>query len=159
MTRAFLLGAFVLAAVPACNEYQDPPPTGTTVPSMPASQFAIEGSWDGVTSQGRPIRFDVSATTVVIDGTVSLHHDCTGGRLELKLDGYEGQVSGDSFSTTINWRYEEGTHFYTGKLTVSGRFEGDRVSHGGFVNSVTDKQADNLGVCPAASGSWEASRN
>ncbi len=83
-----------------------------------------------------------------------LHHDCTGGSLVLQLDGYEGQVSGDSFSPTINWRYEEETHYYTGKPTVSGRFEGERVSHGGFVNSVTDKQADNLGVAPrpAAAG-------
>lgn len=158
-TRALLLGAFLLGAVSACDRYQSPPPTGPMVPSTPPSQFAIAGRWDGMTSQGRPIRFDVSDTTVVIDGTLSLHHDCTGGRLELKLDGYQGQVSGDSFSTTINWRYEEGTHYYIGKLTVSGRFEGDRLAHGGFVNSITDKQADNLGVCPAASGSWEADRS
>lgn len=143
----------------SCKEFEDPPPAGPIVAPIPPSQFAIAGRWDGISNQGRPLRFDVDHGTRVVNGSLTLHHDCSGGRLVLPLGGFEAQVNGDSFSTTINWRVDEPTKYYAGKLTVSGRFEGDRLARGGFVNSVTDKQADNLGVCPSASGSWEATRN
>ena len=155
-TRGLLL---VILAAAACDELKDPPPTGPVVPPIPASQFAVAGSWDGVTDQGRPLSFDVSDSTVVVNGSLTLHHDCTGGRLVLDLGSYEAGVSGDSFSVTLNWRRDEPTKYYVGRLTVSGRFEGDRLARGGFVNSITDKYPDNLGVCPSSSGSWEAARN
>ncbi len=149
----------LLLAAASCNEFEDPPPMAPTVDPIPPSQFDITGRWDGISDQGRPVRFDVSDETIVFDGSLSLHHDCSGGRLELKLGTYEAEVNGDSFSATVNWRQDEERRFYTGKLTVSGRFEGNRIAKGGFVNSITDKQADNLGVCNGVSGTWEASRN
>jgi hypothetical protein len=99
------------------------------VPPIPRSQFAISGRWDGVTEQGRPLRFDVSNTTVV-NGSLTLHHDCSGGRLVLDLGSYEAQVNGDSFSVTLNWRRDEPTKYYGGRLTVSERFESDRIARG-----------------------------
>jgi len=151
--------ALLLGLASGCDELQDPPPAGPVVPPIPPSQFAIAGRWDGVTAQGRPLSFDVSDSTVVVNGFLTLHHDCSGGRLVLDLGSYDAQVSGDSFSVTLNWRRDEPTKYYVGRLTVSGRFEGNRLARGGFVNSITDKYADNLGVCPSSSGSWEAARN
>ena len=67
---------------------------------------------------------------------------------------------GNTFSATVIWRRDEaGGKFYTGTLSVSGTFAGDKIASGGFVNSITDKQADNLGVCEPSSGSWEASKS
>lgn len=148
----------LILAVTACNEFEDPPPAAPILDPIPPSQFDIAGRWDGITDQGRPVRFDVNDQTIVIDGSLSLHHECSGGRLVLRLGTYEAEVSGDSFSATVNWRYDEDRRYYTGKLTVSGRFEGNQIAKGGFVNSITDKQADNLGVCNGVSGTWEASR-
>ena len=145
--------------VTSCDDLKDPPPAGPIVPPVAKSHFAIAGRWDGITEQGRPLRFDVSDQTVVLNGSLTLHHECSGGRLILDLGGYEADVNGDSFSVTLSWRRDEPTKYYTGRLTVSGRFEGDRLARGGFVNSVTDKYNDNLGVCPSSSGSWEAARN
>ena len=146
-------------AASACSELEDPPPQTPTVPDIPASQFNIVGRWDGQSNQGRPIRLDVRSDALLMDGQLSLHHDCSGGQLVLQLSGYETQVSGDTFSATMTWRVDEGTKFYVGTLTVSGRFESDRTVRGGFVNSVTEKQADNLGVCGPSSGTWEASKS
>jgi hypothetical protein len=157
--RSRILFLLFIAMASSCDELQDPPPAGPIVTPPPASQFAIAGRWDGITEQGRPLRFDVTDSTVVVNGSLTLHHDCSGGRLVLDLGSYEAEVSGDSFSVTLNWRLDEPTKFYTGRLTVSGRFEGDRLARGGFVNSITDKYSDNLGVCPSSSGSWEAGRN
>jgi hypothetical protein len=126
---------------------------------MPGSQFNIVGRWDGQSSQGRPIRFDVTQGVLLVDGQLALHHDCTGGRLELQLSSYRAEISGDSFTTTFDWRFDEEGRFYVGVLTVSGRFEGDVVANGGWVNSITDKQADNLGVCGPASGNWQAGKH
>lgn len=148
-----------LLAITGCNEFQDPPPSAPTVDPPKASQFEITGRWDGITDQGRPLRFDVSTDGTVVNGTLSLHHDCSGGRLVLKLDGYQSVVTGDSFEVTMNWRRDEDRRFYVGTLTVSGRFEADRIVKGGFVNSITDKQADNLGVCNGVTGTWEASKS
>jgi hypothetical protein len=145
-------------AASSCEEFNEFPPPGPTTPSIPPSQYSIAGHWEGVSDQGRPLRFDVSDTTVVVNGSLSIHHDCTGGRLVLKLEPYQAQVNGDSFTAAINWRVEEPNHYYVGRLSVSGRFEGHTAARGGFVNSVTDKYDDNLGVCPPASGSWDASR-
>ena len=153
-----IAGALVAMSL-SCNEFEDPPPASPTVPDMPLTQFNVTGRWDGMTNQGRPLRFDVSDVAAVLDSSLSLHHDCTGGRLVLKLAGYEAQLSGDTFSATINWRVDEDTKFYVGTLTVSGRFESDTVSRGGWVNSITDKQADNLGVCEPASGNWQAGKH
>jgi hypothetical protein len=158
-TGALLRNALLLCALSACDELKSPPPAAPIVPPVPPSQFAIAGRWDGVTEQGRPLRFDVSDSTVVVNGSLTLHHDCTGGRLVLDLGSFQADVNRDSFSVTMNWRRDEATKYYTGILTVAGRFEGDRLARGGFVNSVTDKQVDDLGVCPSSSGSWEASRN
>jgi hypothetical protein len=127
---------------------------------IPPTQFAIDGRWDGVTDQGRPVRFDVRNGAVIAAGRVGIHHDCSGGRLVLQLQGYQSVVDGDTFTVTMNWRRDDPDFkFYVGTLTISGRFEGDRSARGGFVNSITDKQADNLGVCPPSSGSWEASKS
>jgi hypothetical protein len=156
-TKLFALMLLTMAGL-SCHELNDPIPTYPGVAPVPPSQFAIAGQWDGVSDQGRPLRFDVSDATRVINGSLWLHHECSGGRLVLKLDGFQAQVNGDSFSAAINWRVEEPNHYYVGRLSVSGRFEGDLAARGGFVNSVTDKYDDNLGVCPPASGSWDASR-
>lgn len=143
----------------ACNEFQDFPPPSPTVPSPPPSQFQIDGRWDGITNQGRPVRFDIQQDGGVLNGTISLHHDCSGGRLELRLTGYESVVNGDSFEVTMNWRQDEPNRFYTGTLSVSGIFESNQIVRGGFVNSITDKLADNLGVCNGINGSWEATKS
>ena len=153
--RLTLVSLLALAA--ACSELEDPPPTTPTVPPIPPSQFSISGRWDGVTDQGRPVRFDIS-DSAMLSGSIALHHDCSGGRLVLPFDGYEAQVNGDSFSVTFNWRQEDGHQYYAGTLTISGRFEGNNLSRGGFINSITDKQQDNLGVCNEVNGTWEATR-
>jgi len=159
MRLALLFGCFALATALACDEFEDPPPTAPTVPDIPNTQFEISGRWDGQTNQGRPLRFDVRTSGNIVQATISIHHDCSGGRLVLQLSGYETKVSGDSFSATVTWRRDQdGDKYYTGTLTVSGRFEGNRIANGSFVNGITDKQADNLGVCEPSSGSWEAAR-
>ena len=158
-SRLFFACVLLVGLVSSCDDLNDPPPTGPTVAPIPPSQYAIAGDWNGVSNQGRPLQFHVNGETQVVNGMLTLHHDCSGGRLVLPLSAFDAQVSGDSFSVTINWRVDEFGKYYTGRLTVSGRFEADRVARGGFVNGITDKQADNLGVCPSASGSWEATRN
>ena len=158
--RLTLLAAVLAAGAFACNEFEDPAPASPTVPEPPATQFQIAGRWDGKTDQGRPLRFDVRATGSLVQGKVSVHHDCTGGRLVLQLADYETRITGNTFSATVIWRRDEpGGKFYSGTLSVSGTFAGDKIASGGFVNSITDKQADNLGVCEPTSGSWEASKS
>jgi hypothetical protein len=158
-----LIAACVLSAAlaGACNEYEDPPPPPlATLPDPPATQYQINGRWDGKTDQGRPLRFDVEVNASVVETTLSLHHDCTGGQLVLKLGGYDSRVNADSFSGTVIWRRDEpGGKFYVGTLTVSGTFTGDRMASGAFINSITEKQADNLGVCGPTSGTWEATKS
>lgn len=149
----------LLVTLGACNEFEDPPPEAPTVPDIPPSRFDIAGRWDGQSSQGRPIRFDVTSGAEIVEGELALHHNCTGGRLELRLTGYRAEVSGDSFTATLDWRVDEELKHYVGVLTVSGRFEGDVVANGGWVNSITEKQADNLGVCGPASGNWQAGKH
>jgi hypothetical protein len=158
-SRLFFACVLLVGLASSCDDLNDSPPTGPTVAPVPASQYAIAGDWNGISNQGRPLQFQVNDQTQVVNATITLHHDCTGGRLVLPLGGFEAQVSGDSFSVTINWRVDEGVKFYTGRLTVSGRFEGSNRARGGFVNGITDKRPDNLGVCPSSSGSWEATRN
>ena len=160
--RVLWLGTAIVAstlAVAGCNEFQDFPPAPPTVASPVASQFQIQGRWDGITNQGRPVRFDIQQSGGVHNGTISLHHDCSGGRLVLQLTGYESVVNDDSFEVTMNWRQDEDRRFYTGTLTVSGIFESNDVVRGGFINSITDKLADNLGVCNGINGSWEATKS
>ncbi len=159
MKLKLVFAGALMAVSLACNEYEDPPPVTPTLPDMPASQFNIVGRWDGRSDQGRPIRLDVTPDGLLMDGQLSLQHDCSGGQLVLQLSGYEDQVSGDTFSATMNWRVDDGPRFYVGTLTVSGRFESDSAVRGGFVNSVTEKQADNLGVCGPSSGTWEATKS
>lgn len=152
----------------SCDAYEDPPPPPPTAPVIPQTQFDLEGRWDGITSQGRPVRFDVRTQEAlgnpmfhanVVQGMLSLHHECSGGRLVLQLTGYDTEVQGDTFSGTAYWRRDEANgRYFTGTLTVSGRFINGEVSNGGFVNSITDKLADNLGVCDSSSGSWSARR-
>lgn len=158
--KLFAASLWVMMSLGACNEFEDPPPPPPTVPDLPATQFEINGRWDGKTDQGRPVRFDVVVNASVVETTISLHHDCTGGRLVLQLNGYDGRVSADSFSGTVIWRRdEEGGKFYVGTLTVSGTFTGNKLANGAFVNSITEKQADNLGVCGPTSGTWEATKS
>jgi hypothetical protein len=122
-----------------------------------------------MTDQGRPVAFVATTQEAlgnplyhanVVQGQISLYHDCSGGRLVLQLTGYDTEVRGNSFSGTAIWRRDDPDgKYYTGVLTVSGRFiNGDNAS-GGFVNSVTDKYPDNLGVCGSVSGTWSARRN
>ena len=86
--------------------------------------------------------------------------NCTGGVLVLQLNGYDGFVNADSFSGTVIWRRDEpGGKYYVGTLTVSGTFRGNRVADGAFINSITEKQADNLGVCGPSNGTWEATKS
>lgn len=158
--KTFLICLLLAAAFSSCDEYEDPPPASPTVPDMPLTQFDITGRWDGATDQGRAVRFDVRASGNVVKTTMTLHHDCTGGRLVLNLNGYEAKVSADSFNGTVIWRKDEaGGKYYIGTLTVSGTFSSDTTVGGGFINSITEKQADNLGVCGPASGTWEATKS
>lgn len=152
----------------ACEELKDGPPAAPSATPTPQTQFDLAGRWDGITNQGRPLRFDVRTQEAlgepnfhanVVRGTLSLHHECSGGRLVLQLSGYDTEVQGDTFSGTAIWRRdEENGRYYTGTLTVSGRFVNGEVANGGFVNSITDKLADNLGVCGPTSGTWSARR-
>ena len=162
MSESRLLLAAVVAStlVVACSEFEDPPPASPVVEEIPPTQFNLVGRWDGVTNQGRPMRFDINATGNLIEATVTIHHDCSGGRLVLQLSCYDAKLSGDSFSGSVVWRRDvAGDKFYTGTLTVSGTFAADRVATGGFVNNIIDKQADNLGVCGPSSGTWEAMKS
>lgn len=171
MTPSRLLAAGLMAATfsLACEELKDQPPPSPTVPPIPQTQFEIGGRWDGITNQGRPLRFDVRTEEAlgdplfhanVVQGMLSLHHDCSGGRLVLQLTGYDTEVQGDSFSGTAIWRRdEENGRYYTGTLTVSGKFTNGEVASGGFVNSITDKLEDNLGVCGPVSGTWSARKS
>ena len=71
----FLITALVLSAA-ACNEYEDPPPPPLpTVPAIPPTQFDIAGEWNGLTDQGRALRFEVRPAGSVVIGTIDLHHD------------------------------------------------------------------------------------
>jgi len=157
----FAVCLLLMMSAGACNEYEDPPPPPLpTVPDPPATRFNINGRWDGKTDQGRPIRFDVKVNESVVETKISLHHDCSGGRLVLQLNGYDGRVNADSFSGTVIWRWdEEGGKWYVGTLTVSGTFTGDKLASGAFINSITEKQADNLGVCGPTNGTWEATKS
>ena len=158
--KVLLTCLLVAAAVSSCNEFEDPPPPPPTVPDVPPTQFDIAGRWDGLTDQGRTLRYDVRASGNVVRTTLTLHHDCTGGRLVLNLNGYESVVSADSFSGTVIWRRdEEGGKYYVGTLTVSGTFMGDEIANGACINGVTEKQADNLGVCGPSNGTWEATKS
>lgn len=155
----FLISLLIAAAAPSCNEYEDPPPASPTVPDVPPTQFDITGRWDGMTDQGRPLRFDVNPTANVVGTTITIHHDCSGGRLVLRLGGYGTRVNSDGFSRTLNWRRQhDGGKWYVGTLTVSGTFLGNRNASGSFINSVTEKQVDELGVCGPSSGTWQATR-
>ena len=119
--RSRILFLLFMAFASSCDDLQDPPPASPIVPRIPPSQFAIGGRWDGVTEQGRPLRFGVSDTTVVLNGSLTLHYDGSGGRLLLDLGSYDAQVNGDSVSGTLNWRRDEPNMYYVGRLTVSGR--------------------------------------
>ena len=167
MAPSRILATGVLALTLSCTDLNDPPPASPTLVPQGQTQYEIAGRWDGITEQGRPIRFDVRTQEAlgnplyhanVVQGFLTLHHDCSGGRLVLELTGYDTEVRGDSFSGTAIWRRDEPNKYYTGTLTVSGRFTNGEVANGGFVNSVTDKYSDNLGVCGPASGSWSARR-
>ena len=148
------------AAGAGCDDFEDPAPPPPTAPTAPPSQFDITGRWDGISDQGRPLRFDVNGRVFVVNGTLSLHHDCSGGRLVLQLRGFGAEVDADAFTTTFNWRIDEPDgKFYVGTLTFSGQFQGNNASKGGWVNSITDKQVDNLGVCGPASGNWDATKS
>ena len=157
----FTTGLVLMMFAVACNEYQDePPPPPPTMPDLPATQFDIAGSWVGVTDQGREIRFDARESGNVVKSTIALHHECSGGVLVLNLDGFESKAAGDAFSSTINWRWdEEGGKYYVGTLTVAGSFTSDLAAKGSFINSVTEKQADNLGVCGPSNGRWDATKS
>lgn len=144
----------------ACDDFEDPAPPPPTAVVIPPSQFDVVGRWDGISDQGRPLRFDVNNAIRVANGKITLHHDCTGGRLVLPLRGFGAQVDADAFTTTFNWRIDEpGGKYYVGTLTISGQFQGNNASKGGWVNSITEKQVDNLGVCGPASGNWDATKS
>ena len=160
MRQPLLSACFVVAlCVASCNEYEDPPPPSPTVPDVAPTRFSIEGDWNGITDQGRDVRFQVRNVANVMSTELSLHHDCSGGRIVLDLDGFESTVSGDRFSENVTWRYDEpGGKYYIGTLTVTGTFTSDRAARGSFINSITEKQVDNLGVCGPTNGTWEAFR-
>jgi len=155
---ALLALALLLAA--SCNEVNVPLPAAPEpLPPAAPSQFSISGHWEGLSNQGRRLAFDVSEQGVVHDGRINLHHDCSAGRLRMTIDGYETQVSGDAFSTTLHWRIDDQGQIYVGEVTVSGRFESDGFAKGGFVNSVTEKPtSDVYGVCFPVHGTWEAGK-
>lgn len=162
MNRKLLTACACLVMLQAaCNEYQDdPPPPPPTMPDLPATQYDVAGSWVGRTDQGRPISFEARPSGNVVKSKIALHHDCSGGVLVLNLSGFESKAAGDAFSSTITWRWdEEGGKSYVGTLTVAGSFTSDRSARGNFINSVTEKEADNLGVCGPSSGRWEATKS
>ena len=154
--KLILVLAFSMSAA-SCDKYEDLPPTSPSVPETPPSQFDTTGRWTGQTNQGMAMNFIVRPSGNIVYGWIALHHDCTGGRLTLELERYETKLSGDTFSASVTWRVDEnGGKYYVGTLSVSGTFLGHQIAKGGFVNSITDKQADNLGVCGPSSGTWEA---
>lgn len=167
-SRILATGVLAVSLSLACEELKDGPPAAPTVEPVGQTQYDLGGHWEGITDQGRPVRFDVRTQEAlgdplyhanVVQGFLAVHHDCTGGRLVLQLTGYDTEVQGDSFSGTAIWRRDEPNKYYTGTLTVSGKFTNGDVASGGFVNSITDKYPDNLGVCGPTSGSWTARKS
>ena len=159
MAKKTAVGILLMLAI-SCKNFEDLPPEAPTVPTVPFVQFNITGSWEGQTNQGRNLRFDVRSSGNLVKGSISVHHDCSGGRTVLAVNGFDTKIGGGSFAATATWRKDDpGGKFYTGILSISGSFEGDRVANGGFVNSITDKQADNLGTCGPSSGTWTATKS
>lgn len=150
------------AGVLSCDDLKEPVPTANSpVPPPPASQFNITGHWQASSDQGRSIRFDVTENGRVTNGRINLHHDCNNGRWRVTLDGFEAQVVDESFLTTYNWKNEDNGIIREGTMTVSGRFESDRLVKGAFINSVNDvrKGEDPTGeVCPAIEGTFEGNK-
>ena len=140
---------------PSSASPTSPAPLPLASPEVP-TRFDIDGHWEGLTNQGRRIAFDVSPGEVLTGGRINLHHDCSKGRLRMTLDGYQSRVNAHTFNATFHWRIDDKGLIYSGVVTVSGRFESGRFARGGFVNSVTEKPADDgLGTCPSIFGTWD----
>lgn len=167
MTRESLV-RWVLAVVVSmgaisCNELRDAPPAAPgPVPTPAASRYDIAGHWEATSFQGRRIAFDVTADGQVVRGRVNLHHDCNTGRWRATFDGFTAPIVDDAFIGTMNWKANDNGLTREGSLTVSGRFEGDAVMRGGFINSVKDIRATNEQptgeICPTISGNYEGTK-
>ena len=158
-----MLGFIALFAMAiSCDDLKNPPPTAPEVPPPPPSQYKIEGHWEADSSQGRRIAFDVDDQGKVVNGRINLHHDCNTGRWRTTLDGFEAQIVDDVFITTNNWSNYEGGINRKGTVTISGRFEGNRLVHGGFINSVNDSRFEDQQptgeVCPTVQATFEGTR-
>ena len=142
-------------AAPTAASPTSPAPLPLASPDVP-TRFDIDGHWEGLTNQGRRIAFDVSPAAVLTGGRINLDHDCSTGELRMTLDGYQSRVNASTFSATMHWRIDDKGRIYSGEVTMSGRFESGRFARGGFVNSVTEKPADDgLGTCPSIFGTWD----
>jgi len=160
--RAMLLLALFSVAAASCTEFRESLPTGHEVlPSPPPSRFEIVGHWEASSNQGGRIAFDVTADGRIANGHIELHHDCDFGRHRVIINGYEAEVAGDAFLTHMEWQVQDTVSIYTGRLTISGRFEGHRISRGGFVNSIKDVERFGQpidAVCPSLHGSWQGEK-
>jgi hypothetical protein len=119
------------------------------------------GHWEADSNQSRRIAFDVTSGGRVVNGRINFHHDCNTGRWRATLDGFEEDIVDDAFLVTFNWEATEDRVTRAGTMTVSGRFEGDRVVKGGFVSSVNDVRKDGQptgDVCNAIEGSFAGYR-
>ncbi len=157
VTASFAFASF------GCDELKNPAPTANTpAPPPPPSQYNIKGHWEAESSQGRRIAFDVDADGKVSDGRINLHHDCNTGRWKATFDGFEAQVVDDVFITTMDWRAHDGPVIRRGRVTISGRFESNRLVTGGFIDSVNDSRAENEkpsgGICPTIQGTFEGDK-
>jgi len=158
----YALLILVLAPWLSCDDLKEPVPTAhSPVPPPPPSQFDITGHWQASSDQGRSIAFDVTESGQVINGRINLHHDCNTGRWRVTLDNFEAQIVDESFLATYNWKNDENGIIREGTMTVSGRFESNRLVKGAFINSVNDVRNNDQPtgeVCPAVEGTFEGNK-
>ncbi|MGH9322702.1 MAG: hypothetical protein ACRD3V_22800 [Vicinamibacteria bacterium] len=158
--RRWLLSLMLLTL--SCDEFQEPLPTAPPPPSPPSfSRYQVVGHWEATTDQARRIAFDVTSEGRVINGRINFHHDCNTGRWRVTLDGFHSDIVDDAFLVTFNWENTEDGLTRTGTMTVSGRFEDDRIVRGAFISGVNDARRAGQptgDVCPSITGSYVGER-
>jgi hypothetical protein len=157
-----ILGILALCAL-SCDDLKNPAPAANDpVPPPPPSQYKIKGHWEAESSQGRRIAFDVDENGKISNGRINLHHDCNTGRWKATFDGFEGQVTDDVFITNMEWHAHDGNVLRRGRVTISGRFESNRLVRGGFIDSVNDSRFEDQQptgeICPTIQGTFEGEK-